>query len=190
MKLENNLYSIYYALIPIIIISFFLLDSLINKHVRGYIFLVGLAFSLITSFMIGNTFDFDSVKNPNELCIPFTINNMSTYSNLPLNSTILFYTATNLLYTALLNNFVLQNFAFIMFIILLTSVDFYWVISNKCYSVQQVIAGSLIGLWVAVLWSFILHKSNNKYFVYNIGVDNTTLCEIPKKKTYKCKTKL
>ncbi len=190
MKLEFNLYSIYYALIPIIIISFFLLDSLINKHIKGYIFLVGLAFSLITSFMIGNTFDFESVKSPSDICIPFTINSMSTFSNLPLNSTILSYTATNLLYTALLNSFVLQNFGFIIFIIILISIDSYWVVSNKCYTVQQVSAGSLIGVLVALLWSFILHKSNNKYMVYNIGIDNTTICEIPKKKTYKCKTKL
>ena len=69
-----NVYSLFHAFIPIIIICFFLLDSMINKNMRGIVFLFGMAFSLITSTIIYNLFHFTSTGKENDVCAPFTIN--------------------------------------------------------------------------------------------------------------------
>ena len=48
-----------------------------------------------------------------------SINNINYFSKLPVNLSILIYTATNLSYTALVNGFLLQNIAFIFIILML-----------------------------------------------------------------------
>jgi uncharacterized membrane protein YagU involved in acid resistance len=112
---------------------------------------------------------------------------MTFFSKIPINTTILIYTATNLLYTALVHDFVLQNAAFFVIITLLILNDSLYVVTNGCYSTIQIGIACLVGFIIAMLWSIVLHKSNNKSLIYNMGVDNNMLCEIPKKKTYKCK---
>lgn len=188
MKIQHNIYSLFYAFTPIIIISFFLLDSMLNGNYKGYVFLIGLAFSIITSIIIGNTIGLSNTTvNSSETCIPFTINKMTFFSKIPINTTILIYTATNLLYTALVHDFVLQNAAFFVIITLLILNDSLYVVTNGCYSTIQIGIACLVGFIIAMLWSIVLHKSNNKSLIYNMGVDNNMLCEMPKKKTYKCK---
>ena len=58
---------------------------------------------------------------------------------------------------------------------------------NYCFTPLQVSVAMLSSLFVGVLWSYVLHQSNNKYLIYNVGYDNNMICELPKKKTYKCK---
>ena len=184
-----NVYSLFHAFIPIIIICFFLLDSMINKNMRGIVFLFGMAFSLITSTIIYNLFHFTSTGKENEVCAPFTIKNINYFSKLPVNLSILIYTATNLSYTALVNGFLLQNIAFIFIILMLIITDSVFITANYCFTPFQVCVAMLTSFLVGVLWSYVLHNSNNKYLIYNVGFDNNMVCEIPKKKTYKCKSK-
>jgi hypothetical protein len=184
-----NVYSLFHAFIPIIIICFFLLDSMINKNMRGIVFLFGMAFSLITSTIIYNLFNFTSTGKENDICAPFTINSINYFSKLPVNLSILIYTATNLSYTALVNGFLLQNIAFIFIILMLIITDSVFITANYCFTPFQVCVAMLTSFLVGILWSYVLHNSNNKYLIYNVGFDNNMVCEIPKKKSYKCKSK-
>lgn len=188
MNIFNYKYSLVNAFLPIIIICFFLLDSLLHKNAKGLIFLIGLSFSIMMTIFVGNAFGLSSLKG-NDICQPFTINNTVYHSGLPLNPTILIFTTVYLTYTVAKNNFLLNNMFFfiIMFFIIIT--DNIWLIQNKCYSPGQIIASNVIGLLVALLWSFVIHKSNNKSLIYMLGTDNNNTCEIPKKKTFKCKYK-
>ena len=45
----------------------------------------------MTTIFVGNSFGLSSLKG-NDICQPFTINNSSFYTNLPLNPTILIFT--------------------------------------------------------------------------------------------------
>ena len=84
---------------------------------------------------------------------------------------------------------ILVNTPFFLIIILLMISDSLWLIQNNCYSGYQTIIASFSGLLFGLLWSFILNKSNNKEIIYNVGINNYETCNIPKNKTYKCKTK-
>ena len=111
MKIQHNIYSLFYVFTPIIIISFFLLDSMLNGHYKGYVFLIGLAFSIITSIIIGNTIGLSNNTVNSSETYPI-YNKQNDFSKIPINTTILMYTATNLLYTALVHDFILQNLHF------------------------------------------------------------------------------
>lgn len=188
MNIFNFKYSLVNAFLPIIIICFFLLDSLLHRNVKGLVFLIGLSFSIMSTIFVGNSFGLSSLKG-NDVCQPFTINSNSFHTNLPLNPTILIFTTVYLTYTAAKNNFILKNTFFLLIMFLIIVSDNIWLIQNKCYSPLQVIVSNCIGLLAALLWSFIIHKSNDKSIIYMIGTDNNNTCELPKKKTFKCKYK-
>ena len=188
MKIFNNQYSLINAFLPFIIICFFLLDSMIYKNIKGIVFLIGLSFTIMMTIFVGNSFDF-SYTNMNDICQPFTINNTVKFTKFPLNPSILIFTAIYLPYTIFKNNFVLSNLNFLIIIALVIISDSLWLIQNNCYNVQQLLVSSGIGLIVSLIWSVVIHKSNNKSIIYTLGVDNNSVCEVPKKKTFKCKYK-
>jgi hypothetical protein len=87
------------------------------------------------------------------------------------------------------NGFVLNNFAYIFVLGTVIIKDILWLAENKCFTSKQLIISSAIGIFVSLLWSSVLHKSNNKSILYTVGVNSNDTCEIPQKKTYKCKYK-
>lgn len=189
MKISNLNYALFNVFIPIIIVSFFLLDSLIHSNIKGIVFLAGLSFTIMATIFVGNSFNLRSSISENEICKTFTINNLSNYTQLPINPSIIMFTLVYLTYTMMKNNFVLANMNFIIIIILILITDNLWLLENKCYNTKQIVVSNAIGLIVSMLWSYIIHKSNNKSIIYTVGVDSGSTCEIPKRKTYKCKYK-
>lgn len=189
MKISNNYYSLANAFLPIIIICFFLLDSMIYKNVRGIIFIIGICFCIMSTILVGNTFNFSKLDNLSEICTPFSMNNMSRYSNIPLSTSMIVFTAVSLIFTIIKYNLITTNIPFILIMALLIITDSLWLAQNNCYTNYQILFSCLTGAIIAVLWSHILHKSNNKQFIYTLGIDNNNICEIPKKKAFKCQYK-
>ena len=56
-------YPLVNALLPIIIVSFFLLDSMIFNNIKGITFLIGMGFSIMANVFIGNMFEFKQIKD-------------------------------------------------------------------------------------------------------------------------------
>lgn len=189
MNLFYPSYAYVNSFLPIIIISFFLLDSFIFKNLKGIVFLAGLLFAIMSSIIINNTFTITRYENNNKVCSPFTINDISKNFNLPLNPIILLYTFVYLVSIMLNNGFVLNNFAYIFIMGTVIIKDIFWLAENKCFTSNQIIMSSAIGISMSLLWSLVLQKSNNKSILYTIGVNSNDTCEVPKKKTYKCKYK-
>ena len=189
MNLFYPSYAYINSFLPIIIISFFLLDSFIFKNLKGIVFLVGLVFAIMTSIIINNTIKIDNYENSNKLCNPFTIYDISKNFHLPVNPIILLYTFIYLVSIMVNNGFVLNNIAYIFIMGAIIIKDSLWLAENKCFTSNQIVVSSLIGIFVSLLWSYIIHKSNNKSILYTVGVDSNDTCEIPKNKTYKCKYK-
>lgn len=182
-------YALINVFIPIIIISFFLLDSIIYNNLKGIVFLAGLSFTIMATIIIGNSFNVNTMMPKNEICKTFTFNTLSNYTRLPVNPSILMFTLVYLVYTMLKNNYVLINMNFLIIMTLVLITDNIWLLQNGCYSTNQLVISNGIGLFTSLLWSYVIHKTNNKSIIYNIGVDSASTCEIPKRKTYKCKYK-
>ena len=50
----SNIYYLTYLFAPFILVSFFLLNSIINLDIKGLVYLIGLIITLTVSIFIGN----------------------------------------------------------------------------------------------------------------------------------------
>lgn len=178
-------YTMVHIFIPILIISFFLLDSMINRNVKGIVFLIGLAFTVMANIFVMSTFNIKQTESKNKLCNPITLNGSPITLNIPLTNTMLIYTFINLFYTMCVNNFILQNVVSICILLLLIGNDVAWLKTNNCFTDNHIMINVMVTIIVTIIWSAVIHKSNNKSIIYNLGLKNDATCQIPKKKTMK-----
>lgn len=189
MTVKYNFYSLINAFISLFVISFFLLDSMLNANLKGLILVLGICMNIIVTVIIGNSLNITPNENSNLICSPFTISNVISFNKLPLNASILSFVFMYLISVSAISGNILINIPFFVIVFFLLISDNLWLIYNNCFSGYQTIVSTFSGLLFGIIWSFMLTKSNNKELIYNIGINNYQTCNIPKNKTYKCKTK-
>lgn len=189
MTVKYNFYSLINAFIPLFLISFFLLDSILNANLKGIILILGICINILVTIIVGNSINIPINEVNNLICTPFSVSNIISFNKLPLNTTMLSFVFIYLLSVSAISGNVLINTPFFLIVILLIISDSLWLVQNNCFSGYQTIISSFTGILFGLLWSFILTKSNNREIIYNIGINNYKTCNIPKNKTYKCKTK-
>lgn len=189
MTVNYNFYSLINAFIPLFLISFFLLDSILNANLKGIILILGICINILVTIIVGNSINIPINEVNNLICTPFSVSNIISFNKLPLNTTMLSFVFIYLLSVSAISGNVLINTPFFLIVILLIISDSLWLVQNNCFSGYQTIISSFTGILFGLLWSFILTKSNNREIIYNIGINNYKTCNIPKNKTYKCKTK-
>jgi hypothetical protein len=175
------------AFAPFFVICFFLLDSMIYRNIKGVILLIGMSISSVIMFLASNSMNFHQNTAAIKQCVPFTINNSSTFANFPLTPNLLIFTFMSLIMTMAHNNFIITNLIFIFIMMSLITINILWLFQKGCFSTMHILFTCLISIATAVLWSYILNKSNNKGLIYTIGVSSNDTCQVPKRKTYKCK---
>ena len=188
MTVSYNFYSLINAFIPLFLISFFLLDSMLNVNLKGIILVLGICINVLVTIIVGNSLNIPVKETSNLICTPFTVSNIISFNRLPLNTTILSFVFIYLTSISAISGNMLINIPFILIIILLTISDSLWLIQNNCFSGYQTIISAFSGILFGLLWAFAINKSNNKDIIYNVGINNYQTCNIPKNKTYKCKT--
>ncbi len=198
VQILNYLFLI---ILPFIIVSFFILLSILNADMKGIIYIIGLTVSILTTYLIGNNFSlFYYLSNPNELCNNISIQNFSY--NLPINQNLIGYTLSYILYSSIISrlktdennikiwdtdsirNAIFDNIYFIVFLIAILIFDIIWNIQNSCFNFPQLLISSIIGSIIGLLWGYIISTSNSKYLQYST---NNNYCTTPKKKAFKCK---
>ena len=189
MTVKYNFYSLINAFIPLFLISFFLLDSILNANLKGIILILGICINILVTIIVGNSINIPINEVNDLICTPFSVSNIISFNKLPLNTTMLSFVFIYLLSVSAISGNVLINTPFFLIVILLIISDSLWLVQNNCFSGYQTIISSFTGILFGLLWSFILTKSNNREIIYNIGINNYKTCNIPKNKTYKCKTK-
>ena len=189
MAIKYNFYSLINAFIPLFLISFLLLDSMLNVNLKGLVLVLGICINVLVTIIIGNSLNIQPYDANNIICSPFSISSVISFNRLPLNTTILSFVFIYLTTISASNGNILINIPSLLIIILLIISDSLWLIQNGCFSGYQTVISSFIGLLFGLIWSFAITKSNNKDLMYNIGINSYETCNIPKNKTYKCKTK-
>ena len=188
MKLTlTTLQSTLYLLAPFIIVCYFILFSIINADVKGFVYLLGLITCTILTVFIGNGIvGKNNKQEQTNLCSLITINHIAGVSNVPLSITIYCFTAAYLVYTMSATNYVMPNFVPLLFFSILIIGDMVWLSSNNCFSSENIIAAFAISTLLGIGWGYIINKTENRSLQYLTGDD--TICTMPKKQTFKCKT--
>lgn len=192
MAAELNLTNIFYTsyrLSPFILVSFFMLSSILNQDFKGLIYLAGLLFACFLSAVVGKFNTFNLTETPEIVCKTLTLTSAEPFSNLPLSMTIFTYTFGYLLYIIAAYGLAMENIFTILLFSILIIADWTWNITFKCNNHMRLFASFLIGAGVGVGWSAIIASTNQVSLQYFNGLSNKEVCALNKKVKFRCTTK-
>lgn len=179
----TNLIQLIGAMTPLFI-SFSLLGaSILNRNIKGLIFMGGVFFAYILNIIISKTFRVQhhpdramscsiietglggySVPSWNSVFIAFTI----AYMFLPM-----FFTGS-------------MNYGVLVALAVLFGLDGVTKLGNKCTNPLGIVAGGLFGLVIGCIWYGIIKMSGNPQLLYFEELSNGEVCSRPSKQTFKC----
>jgi hypothetical protein len=188
LNITNILYTSY-RLSPFILVSFFILSSLLNQDFKGLIYLAGLLFACFLSAVVGKFNTFNMSESSEIVCNTLTLTTSEPFSKLPLSMTIFTYTFGYLLYIIIYNSLAIDNIFTIILFSLLIIVDWTWNITFNCNNHMRLFASFLIGAGVGVGWSAVIVSTNQVALQYFNGLSNKEVCSINKKVKFRCITK-
>ena len=192
MAVDLNLTNIFYTsyrLSPFILVSFFILSSLLNQDFKGLIYLAGLLFACFLSAVVGKFNTFNMTEHSEIVCDTLTLTTGEPFSKLPLSMTIFTYTFGYLLYIIAYNGLAIDNIFTIILFSLLIIVDWTWNITFNCNNHMRLFASFLIGAGIGVGWSAVIASTNQVALQYFNGLSNKEVCAINKKVKFRCTTK-
>lgn len=182
----NSLLYLFYRLSPFILVCFFVLGSIINSEAKGFMYLVGLVFTIVVSYGACNILSrVDTDKIPSPACTTLKINGLISETT-PIGMVIFSFTFFYLIYPIVKHHLELDNIPLLIFFPLLILGDIFWNVTYACFSPPQIFIALVVAGSCGLLWSFIIEKSNLKGLQYfNVGT-NRERCSIATKGKYKC----
>lgn len=211
----GNICYLAFRMAPFIIVSFFVLQSILNVDIKGIIYLAGLLMicTIITYMngIVNSIIDTTDTDNPlpNPKCSIITLGEAGGYlSKIPLSLTVysftFFYLLIFIMNTASTNtkgvldpkslssksiNTVLQQNAPIFIIFpLLIILESIWLLTYNCVQnilIRGGIAIILGSIW-GTIWALIISSSGNPNLQY-LSKSGVDVCNRPSKSLYKCK---
>lgn len=175
---------------PLFMVFYFILDSIFQANTKGIMYIIGICITVILTIIIGNTISFKNPDTPiNDFCFPIAIENFVNISNLPLSQSIYGFTFLYIFIPLLKYQFMYHNAVFFVLFFLLILTDFTLLMNYNCFSIQQAVFSLLIGGIIGTIYISMLLKSKTKNIIYIPGIPQSQMCDLPKRKAYKCKLK-
>lgn len=186
MKLTiTNLIQFFGALSPLFIGFFLLGASVLNKDIKGLIYMAGVMFSYIINAIFMNVLKVPSNIERSMSCdiidMPFSLNNYSVPS---WNSVFIAFTIAYMYLPMRFSGF--TNYGAIIALFVLFGLDSITKLTNKCTNKMGVILGGLVGLFLGSTWYAIIKASGNPQLIYFEELSNGKACSRPSKQKFKC----
>jgi hypothetical protein len=183
----NSLLYLFFRLAPFILVCFFVLGSIINSELKGFVYLIGLVFACFVSSQIIGLLGETSGSDISPVCNLFTINGFFTNMT-PISMVVLTYTFFYLVYPIGKYHLEIDNVMLLVFFPILILGEAYWIISKGCFSILNTFLAVILGGGLGVLWAYIIDKTNLRGLQYfNIG-SNREKCTRPSTQRFRCVT--
>lgn len=181
----TNLIQFFGTLSPILVGFFLLSASILNKNIKGLIYMAGVMFAFVINALFMNVLKVPIIEGRSMACsivnMPFSIN---SYSSPSWNSVFIAFT---LAYMYLPMRFSgNMNYGVIIALLTLFGIDAVTKTTNMCTNNLGVIVGGLLGLVLGGLWYGVIKASGNPQLLYFEEVSNGETCSRPSKQTFKC----
>ena len=202
----TNVSYLSFRMAPFIIVSYFILNSLLNWDLKGIIYLAGLLFCSVAIVMLNGPMkylfprDINDSLIPNPKCSIISLGeNGSVLSAIPLSIAVYSYTFFYLLIFILnlgnssdnkegIHTALKQNIPIMIIFPLLLLFESLWIVSNNCVwkPMFYILASFIVGGIVGVLWAIIISslKNNNLMYLSNSGIE---VCNRPSQTYFRCK---
>lgn len=184
-----TLLYMFFRLAPFILVCFFTLGSVFMGEIRGFVYLVGLCFGMVMTYLIVMMLPFkkDGLEQ-SMICRGFSLNGM-VGNKLPMGLAILSYTFFYLLYPIALYKLELPNLAILILFPLLILGEILWNLSYTCFTPMTCIGTVIVAGCLGVLYSFIIDSIKVPRLQYIHMGSNREVCTRPTKQTFRCKYK-
>ena len=180
--MEPNLYNralIYVFMSPYILITFFLLLSIVNMNMKGMMYVIGviILMGVISTLQLFVSSD----------VIPKKCNFFGDLLNdIPCFSTALYSYTIIYLFMAMINSNII-NIALLITLFCITALDIVIRSQTKCTNGIGVIIGLIIGGAIGVFWYMLMVEAGPKFLYFEEYVSNKVACSVPKKQDFKCR---
>jgi hypothetical protein len=200
-----NIFNVIYLtfrLAPLIVVCYFLLQSLFNLDLRGLIYLVGLIIAGVLASVVGDLIDVDSGSEGRSYrcntlylgAIPVTSGVIEPLSKVPLNILVYSYTLAYLItaftappvtYANALAS-LQQNMPVLIIFPLLLIFEGVWLTAHACNPFMMIFMAVLIGIGIGIFWAFMMRMTKNPNLQY-MSIGNIQVCSRPSKTIYRCR---
>ena len=185
-----------FRIIPFILVSFFVLSSILKTDVRGVIFLglllINCAIVIMFNSLAGDMFKADTKDSSKAMCNALSVGNLNErMSNIPLNINIVAFTGAYLVYLIAKRLQVPTNIHSIVFFTVLLFSMIVWEVLNTCASLLGVFIALLFGISMGIgfceMLDFLAFKYNIKglHFFTNITNDDD-VCKMTNEDLFEC----
>lgn len=185
-----------FRIIPFIIVSFFVLSSILKTDVRGVLFLglllINCSVILIFNSVTPGKFDPETPPMNKSMCNALSIGNINErISTIPLNINIVAFTFAYLVYLIAKKNQVTSNIHSILFFSVLLLSMIAWEMLNVCASIGGIFMALIIGIGLGVAFcemlDFLAFRYNIKglHFFSNITNDDD-VCKMTNEDLFEC----
>jgi hypothetical protein len=180
----GNLFKLFSAISPMLLVFFLVVSSLFNQDVKGLIYLAGLMLACIINIFAMNQIQSVKSQDSEVICELFDFPK-SNYNSPNITSMIIAFTTLYILLPMNYNNE--MNYSVVLFLLCLFSIDTFTKLTYSCTTVSGIVLGSLIGSLLGLLWYTLLKNSGNSSLLYFDELQtNKVKCSKPDKQTFKC----
>jgi hypothetical protein len=183
----NSVLYLFFRLAPFLIVSLFTLGSIINSEIKGFVYLVGLVFACMISFVTVGALGEQSLSNKSPVCSSFSINGIVS-DQLPLSMVIYAFTFFYLVFPIGKYNLAIDNIPVLIFFPILILAEAYWNISKGCFPILNSCIAIIIGGGIGVAWAAIIDSTKLKGLQYYSIGSNRERCTRATKQRFVCTT--
>lgn len=187
----TNLLTFLSFMSPFFVAFFMLLYSIINNNiVKALIYLAGLLIITFVNYILKNVLKEKLDLTASPMCkilpAPFSlVRGTDVYVSPSLNSTILAYTFSYLVFPMITNNDINPGLLVFLTIFLLVNAVVEYMM--KCITISGLIFGLVVGILFGILYYMLLNISGAKDLAYFTHIDsNAVQCSKPKKQKFRC----
>ena len=180
---------LFFRMSPFIVVTFFTLQSIFNKDLKGIIYICGLLISCIIATSIGSSLGvvIDETKINTECTITYLgINSEALSKVLPLSVVVLGFTFWYITFIIIENNLASNNVSFFIVFILLILGDVYWQNSNGCSDIKYIFGAHIISLICGIIWFYLIKSTGYIDLQLFNGISSAEVCSRPQRNKYKC----
>lgn len=182
LTLSSVLY-LFFRLSPFILVCFFVLGSVINSELKGFVYLIGLVFACTMS----QFFELKAKSADRPLiCNSFSINGIYDTVN-PMSLAVFSYTFFYLVFPIGKYKLAIHNIPTLIMFPLLILGEVFWILSYDCYPASNCAFAIIMAGGIGAGWAAIIDKVKLRGLQYfNVGT-NAEVCTKPSKQRFRCK---
>jgi len=190
-----NLTAIMYVafrLSPVILVSYFILSSILNSDIRGLIFLGLMLIEVLIVLTIGNAIGSGMSDNPNGVCNALTLTTNGPLSKyFPLSLNVVSFTFGYLASVIEQHKLIDTNIPTVVLFSVFTLYHCFWLFMNSCANPKQILGSLLLGFGFGWFFSSIIGRQKGLVELqYFNAIKNTEVCSRQNKQSFKCSSRM